>query len=140
MSKEFPSKSQRKSLTVDQNFLALPKIDDAKLLSVHYEPLNSYYRLRRSCGQSNIFTPVCQSFCSQEGCLLLVPGGLPGQTPPLGRHPPWADTPRLTTPRQTPWATPPHGADTPPPDTVNERPVRILLECILVSLKNATTL
>ena len=31
VSKEFPSKSQRKSLTVDQNVLAFPKIDDAKL-------------------------------------------------------------------------------------------------------------
>ena len=39
-----------------------------------------------------------------------------GQTPPCGQTPHWADTPR---------------ADTPAPDTVNERAVRILLESIL---------
>ena len=49
----------------------------------------------------------------------------PEQTPPQSRHhPPGADTPN------------PPGADTPPRSrlqhTVNERPVRILLECILV--------
>ena len=48
--------------------------------------------------------------------------------PPRTRHPPGANPPRTRHPP---------GADTPPPGsrlqhTVNERPVRILLECILV--------
>ena len=62
-------------------------------------------------------------------------------TPLRSRHPPeqtpWEQTPP---PEQTPplGADTPQGADTPPPlgsrlrHTVNERPVRILLECILV--------
>ena len=33
------------------------------------------YRPQRSCGQGNIFTPVCHSFCSQGGGVYLVPGG-----------------------------------------------------------------
>ena len=34
----------------------------------------------------NVFTPVCQSFCSQgDGCLPLVRGCLPHPTHPLGR-------------------------------------------------------
>ena len=58
--------------------------------------------------------------------------------PPRSRHSLWEQTPPQAgrTPReQTP---PPPGADTPPGSrlqhTVNERPVRILLECILVYL------
>ena len=65
-----------------------------------------------------VFTPICQSFCSQRGvCIqgVCIQGGLH----PVGVciEGSWAD---------------------PPPhhqilcDTVNERPVRILLECILV--------
>ena len=123
-----------------------------------------YYRPQRSCGQGNIFTPVCHSFCSQGGSAS-VHAGIPPweQTPLLGAdtpleqtHPPGADTPRGADPpgADTPWADPlgadtppeqtPPGADTPqeqtpPPGsrlqhTVYERPVRILLECILVSV------
>ena len=80
------------------------------------------------------------------------------QTPPPRRDPPRADTPweqtppRADTPQEQtpPWSRQnpqsrhpprsrhPPGANTPPPrsrfwHTVNERPVRILLECILVS-------
>ena len=97
-----------------------------------------FYRPQRSCGQGNIFTPVCHSFCSQGG------GGLPQCM--LGYHPPPEQTP-------PPWSRPtPPGPDPPrtrpprdqiPPEqttppgsrlqhTVYERPVRILLECILV--------
>ena len=56
------------------------------------------------------------------------------QTPPQSRHPPRADPPRPDTPLAA--DTPPE--QTPPPPgsrlqhTVYERPVRILLECILV--------
>ena len=74
----------------------------------------------------------------------------PEQTPPRTRHPPpprsrhphpradplGADTPQEQTPPGS--RHPPVGADTPPPEsrlqhTVYERPVRILLECILVA-------
>ena len=107
-----------------------------------------HYRPQRSCGQGNIFTAVCHS---------VHMGGSPlGRTPP----PDQADPPPT---RQTPpdQADPPSGAHTPPPSdqadtplgpgrpppdqadppgsrlqhTVNEGPVRILLECILVSYK-----
>ena len=98
-------------------------------------------------GQGNICTGVCLSTGGGEGCLpqcmlgYTPPGADP---PPRSRHPPWS---RQTPPEQTP--TPPDQADPlgadplrpgrPPPPrsrlqhTVNERPVRILLECILVS-------
>ena len=111
-----------------------------------------YYRPQRSCGQGNIFTPVCHSFCSRGGSASVHAGIQPpqDQTPRPGRHPPrsihppgtrqtppdQADTPQT---RQTP---PPDQADTPqtrqtPPGSrlqhmVNEWPVCILLECILV--------
>ena len=53
------------------------------------------------------------------------------QTPPLGPDPLGPDPPQ----EQTPPGPDPPGADTPPESrlwhTVNERPVRILLECIL---------
>ena len=80
------------------------------------------YRPQRSCGQGNIFTPVCHSV--HRGVSASVQAGIP----PPSKHPPRADNPP--------------GVDTPPPEqtppgsrlrhTVNERPVRILLECILV--------
>ena len=56
----------------------------------------------------------------------------PEQTPPGSRHPPGSRPPRA----DTPWEQTPPRADTPPGSrlwhTVNERPVCILLECILV--------
>ena len=70
-------------------------------------------------GQSNVFTPVCQSFCSHGGvCPIACWETHPlRQTPPIGRHSP---------PGQTP----------PPPRilryTINKQAVRILLECLLV--------
>ena len=86
--------------------------------------ISDFHRPQRSCGQGNIFTPVCHSFYSQGG------GGLPqcilgyhplprtSQTPPPGTRqtPPWdqADTPRT---RQTPprtRQTPPGTRQTPP--------------------------
>ena len=45
-----------------------------------------FYRPQRSCGQCNIFTPVCHSFCSRGGG-----GGLPQCM--LGYHPPREQTP-----------------------------------------------
>ena len=95
-----------------------------------------FYRPQRSCGQGNIFTRVCHSFCSQGG------GGLPQcmlgyhppktrqthpleQTPPRpGRHPPEQTPPqtRQTPPRADttpPWIrqTPPRTRQTPPEQT-----------------------
>ena len=54
--------------------------------------------------------------------------------PPPGRHPPSRQAPpfQADTPLSLQADTPPLQADTPPRDTVNARPVRILLECILV--------
>ena len=125
------------------------------------------YRPQRSCGQGNIFTPVCHSFCSQGGLpqrmLGYHPPGAetlqeqtppppeadhkpspptrhpPDQTPPWDRstpqtrHPPRPDTPAPQPPDQTPWDrnTPPHPRSR-LQHPVYERPVRILLECILV--------
>ena len=41
--------------------------------------INFYHPLKRSLGQSNIFTGVCQSFCSQGGlCMMSLPVWLPG--------------------------------------------------------------
>ena len=118
----------------------------------------NYYRPQRSCGQGNIFTPVCHSVHGGV-CLSACWDTTPQeQTPSLGADtPPGSDTPPRADPlEQTPpWNRPPLGADTPPREqtspssrhplgadtpppgsrlrhTVNERPVRILLECILV--------
>ena len=82
------------------------------------------YRLQRSWAKV-MFLQVCVILLTGWGCL---PQCMLGYHTTLGsRHPPplGADTP----PEQTP-----SGADTPPPPrhTVNERPVRILLKCILV--------
>ena len=63
-----------------------------------------------------VFTPVCQSFCSQGGMSASVHAGI--HTPP-GRHPPLGQTP---SPVQCMLG-----------DTGNKRAVRILLKCILVT-------
>ena len=80
-------------------------------------------------------------------CVILFTGGVSGQPPPgPGRHPPQAvrGPPDQADPpgtRQTPppdKENPPHQADPPRrrlQHPVNERPVRILLECILVSYR-----
>ena len=71
-----------------------------------------------------------------------------GEPPGPGRHPPWEEPPsppprpgRPAPPDQA--DTPPRTKENPPPGkrlqhTVNERPVRILLECILVFLSICT--
>ena len=124
--------------------------------------LYHFYRPKRSFGQGNIFTPVCHSVhrggreyltrypppprdqvhpprdqvhppgtrYTPPGTRYTPPG--PG-TPPWGQvHPPGT---RYTPPPRTRYTPPAPG--TPPPgcklrNTVNDRPVRILLECILV--------
>ena len=74
---------------------------------------------KRSLGQGNVFTPVCQSFCSQGG---LHPAGSASGV--VGLHSEsatrgWADPPS----HQILW------------DMVNEWAVRILLECTLVEIR-----
>ena len=87
----------------------------------------NFYRPQRSYGQGYVFTRVCDSV--NKGGSASVHAGIPPPpeklTPPESRHPPWeVDTPP--------------GSRSPPGSrlrhTVNERPVRILLECILVVL------
>ena len=79
-----------------------------------------HYRPQRSCGQGYVFTRVCHS--------VNMGGGLPQCM--LGYHPPGS--------RPPPKEAPPGSRYPPPRHTVNERPVRILLECILVL--NANTI
>ena len=93
---------------------------------------------KRSLGQGNIFSSVCQEFCSQGGGgSASVHAGIP--PPPRSRLPPdQAPPPEQTPPgsRHTPREqTPPE--QTPPTqrmlgDTVNKLAVCILLECNLV--------
>ena len=119
---------------------------------------------KRSLGQGNIFSSVCQEFCSRGGTLAGTPPGRytpqgrytsPGQvhpfwagTPPPGRYTPGQVHPQAATPpgrytllcRYTPLGRyPPPGRYTPREqcmigDTGNKRTVRILLECILVEV------
>ena len=67
-----------------------------------------FYRPQRSCGQGNIFTPVCHSVHRGEGvCLSACWDTPPGADTPPGtenRHPPGADTPQS---RHTPRTKPP---------------------------------
>ena len=86
-----------------------------------------YYRPQRSCGQGYVFTRVCDSV--HRGSLRagrtprqgeLLPG--PGRPPPRARQ-------TIPPTRQT---IPPRGIRL--QNTVYERPVGILLECILVLL------
>ena len=96
--------------------------NNSKYFSMHFALLTTrtqnYYRPQRSCGQGNIFKPVCHSFYSQgEGICLSACWDTtpweqthhpPEQTPP-GADPPGADTPWEQTPPGPP------GADTHPP-------------------------
>ena len=122
-----------------------------------------FYRPQRSCGQGNVFIGVCLSTGGRVSAS--VHAGMP-EPPPIPRdqadpspgpgRPPTRQTPRgLGRPpqtRQTPLdqadtpldqADPQDQADPPPGSrlqhTVYERPVHILLECILVSIAVAIT-
>ena len=94
-----------------------------------------FYRPQRSCGQGNVFTGVC---LSTGGVSTSVHAWMP--SPPIRQTPPQDQAdPRRT--RQTPLprnqADPPQTRQTPPGSrlqhTIYVRPVRILLESILVS-------
>ena len=60
---------------------------------------------------------------------------IPGQRPP-DRDPHWTETPRTENPSWTepPWTETPWTETPPPPPYGRDRPARILLECILVSI------
>ena len=83
-----------------------------------------------------VFTPVCQSFCSQEGSAS-VDAGI--------ADPPGPDTtPTQEQTRPLPRSRHPHPS-TPPAqcmlgDTANKRAVRILMECTLVNCTKRTGL
>ena len=77
-------------------------------------PRNSvryYYRPQRSCGQGNIFTPVCHSV--HRGGSAPLPGRtpLPWRTPPARENPPPCQGELPLPARETP---PPPGPDPPP--------------------------
>ena len=84
---------------------------------------------KRSLGQGNVFTPICDSFCSGEGVpslgggegAILGEGGLPSLGGSMKRGAVEGDTVKG------------EGAVKKPP-LVNKRAVRILLECFLVSM------
>ena len=105
---------------------------------------------KRSLGQGNVFRSVCHSVHRGRGfCPTPLDADLPGldRFPPGCRPPGWADppgvgqTPLDANPSQVgqiprgwgdpPGCRPPWGWADPPPDTVNKRAVRILLECML---------
>ena len=50
----------------------------------------SFYRPQTKLRKGNVFTPVCQLFCSRGEVSASVHAGIPpwAGTPPLGRHPP----------------------------------------------------
>ena len=89
-----------------------------------------FYQPQRSCGQGNIFTPVCHSFCSQGGRgSASVHAGIPSpdqaDTPARpGRHSPdQADPPGPGRPPQ-PGRHPPDLADTTPSPRTRQTPPR----------------
>ena len=97
------------------------------------------YRPQTMLWKGNVFTPVCQSFCSQGGSAP-VHAGIPCHPPSPDRHPPQADSPMQTLPwADTPWEDIPPGQTYPGQTPLSRRlllrTVRILLECILVFLK-----
>ena len=98
------------------------------------------YRPQRSCGQDYVFTRVCDSVHRgglQAGRTPLGQGDppRPRENPPdQGDPPDQGEPPRPGRPPRTRETTPPPGSRL--QNTVYERPVRILLECILVVSSN----
>ena len=84
-----------------------------------------HYRPQRSCGQGYVFTRVCDSVHRRGG----LPQCMLGYHTPPGKHPSRKHPPPSGK-HTLPWEAHPPGSRL--RHTVNERPVRILLECILV--------
>ena len=99
--------------------------------SIRWPKAPSFLPAATKLGQGNIFTGVCLSTggVCLSACWDIPPPGPdpPEQTPPRtkppeSRHPTWDQTPLEQTPQGSRLQ-----------HTVNERPVRILVECILVA-------
>ena len=116
-------------------------------ISSHNRPFKQYlYRPQRSWAKVMFL---------QASVILLTGGGVclsacwdttpweqtsPWEQTPLGPNPPEQTSPPEQTPpprSNPPWSRPPPGSRL--RDTVNERPVRILLECILVRISVTVT-
>ena len=103
-------------------------------------PTIACYRPQQSYGQGNIFTPVCHSVYRGDlpQCMLgYHPPPLDQSDPPGQGRPPRPGRPPRTRQR------PPRDRQTPPLGSrlqhmVYERPVRILLECIIVIICTGT--
>ena len=71
------------------------------MAGTHPTGMHSCYHLQTKLRKGNVFTPVCQSFCSQGGVSASVHAGI--HTPIPGQTSPWADTPQADTlPGKTP--------------------------------------
>ena len=97
---------------VPSNTVSRPFGNTSRLMTKCASRIKFYYRPQTKLRKGNVFTPVCQSFCSW-GCLpsacwdtppWQTPPGRhpPGRHTPLGRHPPWKHT-------SPPGSTPPNG-------------------------------
>ena len=112
------------------NTVSRPFGNTSRLMTKCPSRIKFYYRPQTKLRKGNVFTPVCQSFCSGGGCL---PSAYWVYTP-LGRHPTWADTPWADTTLEahTPLLKHPPGSTTPPSRRPQQPTVRFLLECFLV--------
>ena len=90
---------------------------------MHWHRYVSFLPAAAKLGQGNIFTPVCDSV-NGGGVPGLVPGGVPGR-----HHPPGPGTTLRDQvhPQDQVHPSFPPGTRYTPPNTANERPVRILL-------------
>ena len=91
-------------------------------LFIHWVKYWGFLPAATKLGQGNVFTGVCDSVHGGGA----VCHSASWDTPPRSRHPP----PRPPGSRHIPWEQTPPGSWL--RHTVNERPVRTLLECILV--------
>ena len=92
------------------------------------------YRPQRTCGQGYVFTCVCDSV--HRGVWPIACWHIPSRT--KGRHPPWDQKLTPPGPKVDPPSPPHPGPRADPPaygTNAQAQPVRILLECILVSGK-----
>ena len=67
-------------------------------VSSPFTVMTNIYRSQQSCGQGNIFTPVCHSVHRGGGVVCLSACWDTTPPPPGSRHPSGADPPRADTP------------------------------------------
>ena len=120
---------------VYQQYLTKPFQASVSLTTSYTFSRAHFYQPQRSCGQGNVFTGVCLSTGGGR-VSASVHAGMP--YPPRWRNPPGWRTPPPGPGRPPRMENPPPGTRQTPPSgsrlqhTVYERPIRILLECILV--------